>query len=188
MKIVAITFRNPDLTRIQRAAWEKFVPGVEFLVAANEDHRLDFLPDFALKYSPGRTLWPQNLFDGVQQVLAAFDDDLIIAECDIFPVAPLDLEELFNPGSIRIWRRPYPGLLFMPRSRLPFEKLRGLGWEWLTEKNNPLPFEVSKDMKFELIDGKFLHWNHGNIGYRNNPQMDPRKDIIGEFNHLLGVQ
>jgi hypothetical protein len=190
MKIISIAYRRTDILTLQRAAWERYVPGVPFLSAAHFDHKLEFEPDIEVNYHSDSRFrnWPYNYLIAVQQLLQEIDDDLIIVEGDIFPIGAVDLEEMFNPGTVRIYSGdPYPGLLFMPRGRLPFEDLTGVHWEYITTENNPLPFTVTDAMRLELIGDQFLHWNHGDAGYKNNPHMDPKRDIINDFNDWFDV-
>jgi hypothetical protein len=188
MKIISISFRRTDILEIQRAAWKKYVPHVDFFVAAHHDHLLEIKPDITLNYdeNPELTLWPNNYKHGVQQVLDLINDDVIVCEGDIFPVKEFDLNAMFKPGSIREWMAPYPGLLFMPKKRLPYTELNLIGWERLTPEHGILPFEFKKS--FELIGDVFLHWNHGDVSYRVNPEADPRTSYIEKFCDMFDIE
>jgi len=196
MKVISIAHRRTDILRIQRAAWEKFMPETEFLVAAHFDHQLRIKPDIEVNYHSDSRFhhWPQNFLIAVQQVLDTVDEDVVIVEGDIFPIAPIDMASMFNPGTIRHWsNNPYPGLLFMPKERPDYELLKPLDYVRITEENKSLiPFDIDPDidierMKFEIIGGKFFHWNKGDNTHKRNTDADPRNWIKKEFREWLDV-
>jgi len=188
VKVISIAYRRTDLIMLQKAAWEKFCPDTEFLVAAHYDHKLEINPDIEVSYhsDPRFQKWPFNFLVAAHQLLNGIDEDIIITEGDIFPIKPINLDDMLHPGTVRLWADvPYPGLIFMPKNRIGLDKLNPIVWRYLTEQDGLFSFPIKDDMKFELIGDKFLHWNSGDTSYSLTPELDPRRDVIKEFENWL---
>jgi hypothetical protein len=185
MIVASVAFNRADHVLIQRAASAVHLPEHTFIVAAhpNAPLRQHMTPDFDLEYlnSSG---WPDVFLEAVDQLKLWFEDeDLLIMESDIFPLAGCD--HLFDSNFIRVWGPPYPGLSFYKAGDT--SKPKHLNWRFAKEASNVLDFDHQNDFTIEeVIDGPFFHFNCGDKRIEDSMAVK-RAAVYNRFAKYYGV-
>jgi len=180
MIAVSIVYNKPELQELQSFAFRQFA-GIPLMFAGTPDAvcKVDFqIPAVELK-------WPLIFLYQVGQIVERFpDQDLLIVEHDIKPIAPVYFNE-WNGYILRQWSSfAWPGILYRDAGRKVFPFWEQIGkisavniGKSICDYDTLLPFSRNDDGT-ETIGGVFLHETRKGRGQHVSPDPAQRRRVL----------